>query len=297
MDEFYRAVRSFPAWLAEPLRQIPQQVAETIHELRLRSGCEISVVRQGVQQPISALEECPPKLRDVTLTRSQLEDVFYALCNGSVHTHQAELAQGYLTTPLGCRVGLAGRFVRREDGETVLQTVTSLNFRISRCADVLLPEALCTVLQTHFGGMLIVGEPDSGKTTVLRKIALVLAQWGRVAAVVDERSEIFPPEIPSAPALECLSGLPKVRAMQMALRTLSPQVILLDELGGVEEAIALEQGAFSGVDFIASIHAGSASEALRRPQVRRLKQNGLLHTLVILKGRCEPGQIKEVCRI
>lgn len=297
MDEFYRAVRSFPAWLAEPLRQIPQQIAEGIHELRLRRGCEISAVRQGVQQPLSALEGCPPQLRGAKLTRPQLEDVFYALCNGSVHTHQAELAQGYLTTPLGCRVGIAGRFVQREDGETVLQTVTSLNFRIARCMEISLPEVLCTVLQKRFGGMLIVGEPDSGKTTVLRQIAFQLAQWGRVVAVVDERSEIFPPEFPAAPAMECLSGLPKANAMQMALRTLSPQVILVDELGGMEEAFALERGVFSGVDFIASVHAGSASEALCRPQVRRLKQSGLLQTLVILKGRCEPGQIKEVCRI
>ena len=94
--------------------------------------------------------------------------------------------------------------------------------------------------------------------------------------------------------MDVLAGVPKKDAVQMALRTLSPQVILLDELGGLEEAAALEQGFFGGVDFIASIHASSADEALCRPQVQYLCQRGMLRALVALQGRNPPGQIREV---
>ena len=82
--------------------------------------------------------------------------------------------------------------------------------------------------------------------------------------------------------------------MQMALRTLSPQVIVLDELGSLAETAALEQGFFSGVDFIASVHAASAEEAVRRPQVKALQQQEMLRVLVLLQGCAEPGRVRQI---
>ena len=115
--------------------------------------------------------------------------------------------------------------------------------------------------------------------------------------MIDERGELFPPERQNGDALDCISGLPKGRAVQMALRTWAPQVILLDELGSLEETMALEQGFFSGVDFIASIHAPDAAQAQCRPQVQALLQRGMLRRLVILAGRKTPGCIREVCAV
>lgn len=80
----------------------------------------------------------------------------------------------------------------------------------------------------------------------------------------------------------------------MALRALSPQVLLLDELGGMEEVRALEQGLFSGVEFITTLHASSWDEAFRRPQLCALRQSGALQVAVLLRGRQFPGQIREV---
>ena len=80
----------------------------------------------------------------------------------------------------------------------------------------------------------------------------------------------------------------------MALRTLSPQVILLDELGSLDEVRMLEQGLFSGVDFIATLHAASPEQATMRPQVQRLLEQRALRVLVWLMGRASPGSIREV---
>ena len=80
----------------------------------------------------------------------------------------------------------------------------------------------------------------------------------------------------------------------MALRTLSPQVILLDELGSLDEVRMLEQGLFSGVDFIATLHAASPEQATMRPQVQRLLEQRALRVLVWLTGRASPGSIREV---
>ena len=82
----------------------------------------------------------------------------------------------------------------------------------------------------------------------------------------------------------------KARAVQMALRTLAPQVILLDELGSLEETMALEQGFFSGVDFIASIHAPDAAQAQCRPQVQALLQRGMLRQVGRSSLSIAPGR-------
>ena len=278
MDEYYRAIRLLPSWLAGPLGQLPAQTAAQIHELRFRTGCGVFVTLSGRQLPLQDLPECPLQLRECVLDQFQIEEIFHTLCGGAVHAHQTELAHGFLTTPSGCRVGVAGRYVDR-DGQTVLQQVQGLNLRIARAVPVQLPDELLAQLKKHFIGMLLVGEPDSGKTTLLRQIARELAGMQRRACVVDERCEIFPPgDSEKMPPLDLLSGIPKERAVQMALRTLSPQVILLDELGTLAETAALEQGFYSGVDFVASVHAASVEEAARRPQVQALQRHGMLHS-------------------
>ena len=305
MDEYYRAIRLLPSWLAGPLGQLPAQTATQIHELRFRTGCGVFVTLSGRQLPLQDLPECPLQdlpecplqLRECVLDQFQIEEIFHTLCGGAVHAHQTELAHGFLTTPSGCRVGVAGRYVDR-DGQTVLQQVQGLNLRIARAVPVQLPDELLVQLKKHFIGMLLVGEPDSGKTTLLRQIARELAGMQRRACVVDERCEIFPPgDSEKMPPLDLLSGIPKERAVQMALRTLSPQVILLDELGTLAETAALEQGFYSGVDFVASVHAASVEEAARRPQVQALQRHGMLRVFVLLHGCTAPGKVRQVCTV
>ena len=178
-----------------------------------------------------------------------------------------------------------------------MQELTSVNLRVAREKTIPLPQELCAAMQTHFIGMLLVGEPGSGKTTLLRSMARELVCQKKLVSVIDERRELFSGNSrrkSPGEALDVISGIPKGQAVQMALRTLSPQILLLDELGGLDEVTALEQGLFSGVDFIATLHAASPEEAVGRPQVQALQARGALHVLVWLKGRAEPGQVREV---
>ena len=161
MDEYYRAVKALPAWLAALLAQLPAQTAVRVQELRLRIGCAVTFTVQGRQCAASVLPGCPPALAAMRLDALQIEEIFYTLCNGSVHTHERELAEGYLTTAAGNRVGVAGQFVQREGQSIALQKVTSLNLRIARSCAICLPPELDKLLEQHFTGLLVVGEPGS----------------------------------------------------------------------------------------------------------------------------------------
>ena len=300
MDEFYRAVDALPPWLSTPLRQIPAEAAANIHEVRLRVGCGVALTIGGVQRPVQDLGWASPALKAMRLTEVQMEEILFSLCGGSIHAHQTELAEGYVTLGCGCRAGIGGRYLVHPEQGMILQQVRSVNLRIARSRAAVLPPALREILAGHFVGLLVVGEPDSGKTTVLRSMAAELAAQGRSVAVIDERGELFPAEtsLPGAGArVDVISGLPKGRAVQMALRTLAPQALLLDELGGMDEVTALQQGFFGGVDLIATLHAAALDEALRRPQVAALRASGALRALVMLKGREAPGVVTEVRRL
>ncbi len=177
------------AWLASLLAQLPVQTAVRIQELRLRTGCAVTFTVQGRQCSASALRaaskagcnkaECAANRRDIS-----------HLCNGSVHTHERELAEGYLTTAVGNRVGVAGQFVQREGQCIALQKVTSLNLRIARSCVIPLPPALDKLLEQHFTGLLVVGEPAAARPPVAH-YRRTLAERQRLVAVIDERGELF----------------------------------------------------------------------------------------------------------
>ncbi len=296
MDEYYQAVQALPAFLSQPLGRVPGETARRIHEIRLRAGCPLWLTVDGRLCPAQLLPGGPPELCGLRLNGAQIEEAFYALCGGSVHAHQAELAEGYLTLPGGHRVGVGGQYLAHPEEGVILRRVRSLNIRVARLREAALPPSLTAVLQGRFTGLLVAGEPDSGKTTLLRSIARWLSEQARAVAVIDEREELWPAAFAAArcPPLDILSGLPKGRAVQMALSTLAPQDVKLDELGGMEEVQGLEQGFFGGVDFVASLHAASMEELLRRPQVTYMKRQQMIRVVVLLEGRQAPGRIKGV---
>ena len=189
-------------------------------------GCgwaaKIGFTVDGTQIPAFQLEMCPPGVRELRLSQSQMEQILYTLCGGAVHAHQTELAAGYITIPGGCRVGVGGHLLHPQQG-VILQSLCSMNLRIAREKNMPLPLALTQALKGHFVGFLLVGEPDSGKTTLLRHLARHLARSRGSVTVIDERRELFPQKGGAGEMLDVLSGLPKGLAVEMALRTLSPR--------------------------------------------------------------------------
>ncbi|MFI3169544.1 MAG: stage III sporulation protein AA [Faecalibacterium sp.] len=306
MDEFYSVVQKLPSWLALPLAKMSSQAAQQIHELRFKVGAPPMATSAGAQIAINsllvhkgfAMSATGGTALTVPLTQGQVEHIFFHLCGGSVHSYEDELGQGFFTLAGGHRVGVGGKYIpvaTKKDGcaaqvQWQLQQVSSLNVRIARHKIMPLPSELASLLATRFVGLVVLGEPDSGKTTLLRNLVAYLLQQKRTVVVLDEREEL------AISGVDTLSGMEKSMAVQLALRTLSPEVIVLDELGTLDELVALEQGFFGGVDFIATLHAGTFAEAERKPQFQYLQSHGMLHAACLLQGRHAPGQVQVVKR-
>ena len=82
----------------------------------------------------------------------------------------------------------------------------------------------------------------------------------------------------------------------MAIRSLSPNVLVTDEIGRREDIDAIMECMNAGVAVITSIHARNIDEARKRPLLQELLATGAFANLVVLSRRCGPGTVEEVVR-
>ena len=300
---FYEAVQLLPDALRRPLLQIPPDTAREITEIRLRSGRPVSLTVRGENRLLlreGGLAQRPNGPVALVLGHGQLAGCFLALCRHSVHSYEREIAQGFFTILGGHRVGVCGTAVTDESGQIrQIKEPTSLCIRVARVGADAEDPRLAEVMGRAADGVLIAGAPGSGKTTMLRSCSRILSGQGRRVAVVDERRDLWPVSesgFSEPPPQNCdlLSGYPKAQGILQALRSLSPQLLLCDEVGGEEDARAIAAGANAGVGMVVTVHARDPSELRRRPQTRILLETGAFAAAVFLGGARCPGRIREV---
>ena len=198
-----------------------------------------------------------------------------ALAGHSLYAREEELRAGYFTMEGGCRVGVCGQ-MRSENGRpTGFAHIGSVSIRIAReargAADAVM-DALTAAGRAV--SALVISPPGLGKTTLLRDIARQLSDGaggrrGMKVGLMDERGELAG-MIGGAPSMDVgrrtdvLDGCPKRVGMSLMVRSMSPDVIVTDELGHPGDAGAVREAARMGVRVIASVHAGNEEDALRR---------------------------------
>ena len=225
----------------------------SISEIRLRANARSSAVICGQRLTLCSV-----------LDENDIKACFNSLCQGSLYAHRDSIAQGYIALPGGIRVGIAGR-ARYESGNLVgISEISSLVFRIPTLKSELAEELFASWVKSS-RGMLIFSSPAVGKTTALRTLVGMIASGkdANQVAVIDSRSE-FLAEDYSGASVDILSGYSRVHAIDIALRTLSPEVIVLDEIGGEAEAGGMLEYMNSGVKILASAHASSMSDVKKR---------------------------------
>lgn len=197
-----------------------------------------------------------------------IEKTLELMTNGSVYAVADEIKNGFLTLDGGYRVGICGSAVLNCGKVSYIKDISFLNIRIKRevfgCADKL---AEYITAGGNVKSTLIIGEPHSGKTTVLRDLARILSdRFLYRVAVADERGEIAASVNGTAKnnvgALTCVMNMcPKRDALNMLVRSLAPEVIIVDEIGSDADFFAVKNAVMSGVSVVATKHGASFSDA------------------------------------
>lgn len=234
-------------------------------EVRLRVGRFCSVCLDGKNLVLP-----------VMLTPAEGEDLLRRMCDGSVYAHRETLSAGFVTLRGGIRVGIAGTAVYENGAPAGLRAPTAFCVRIAHEV----PEAADTAYEAFVrlaptAGMLIFAPPGGGKTTLLRSLATRLACNGRRVVLLDASGEFSGLPFPRGAMLDILSGYRQADGLPRAVRTLSPEVLIADEIATAEESDAILSVAGCGVPLVASTHAATLAGALSRPAIRRLSESGI----------------------
>ncbi|MCD7740908.1 MAG: Flp pilus assembly complex ATPase component TadA [Ruminococcus sp.] len=263
--------------LKSALMRVSEGERQKLTELRLRRGLYLTGVLYGKEYFITYDGRLMNDASDaVRVTDDDISFAFTHAFQGSVHAFPREISQGFITVKGGNRVGFCGTAVLDDKTLSVasVKDVSSINIRIARevrgCAKPIFERAFSDGLAS----LIIASPPCGGKTTVLRDLCRLLSQSYRLS-VIDERGELacmYDGKAQNDIGARCdvFNGYDKSQAVRTAVRVMSPQIIVCDEIGAKEDLESLEYAINSGVYLICTCHAASVDELKKRPAVGRL---------------------------
>ncbi len=243
-------------------------------EIHLKIGKASSIIIGGERMNLSA-----------ALSREDIEKVFNAITENSLYAYRDSLLSGYITLSGGVRVGIAGE-ARYDSGKIVgISAVSAVCFRIPS-SESSFKEELLSAFNAAKCGLLIYSPPGAGKTSALRALAKILGGGGdgKKLAVIDERLEFLPEEYYDT-RVDLLRGYKKKDGLEIALRSLAPEVIMVDEIGSEDEAAAMLSYLNSGVKTVATVHAESFDELYKKKNIRAFFEYGVFDVFFGLR-RC-----------
>ena len=273
-----------PAILADML--IKEGVEKAL-EIRLRAG-----QKAKLRFPDKSVKT------DFDVTREVISDILQQLCEYSLYTYSEDIAKGFVSAG-GWRVGIGGAVSFSGGVSKGIRNISSLDIRIAReikgCADKLMKYIVC---EDRVLGTLVASPPACGKTTVIRDIARQLSNRGHNIAVIDERGEIAAlggsgiPSFDLGENTDILSNVKKSTGAEMALRSLAPEVIVLDEIGSKNDMQAIYEAEAGGCAVLCTAHIYDIESLKNRKYIFPLIDDNVIERTIFLRGT---GKISAVC--
>ncbi|WP_078552917.1 stage III sporulation protein AA [Bacillus alkalicellulosilyticus] len=282
------------------LAEFPPSLTKDIEEIRIRIDRPLEVIAAG--KPYNPSYFGTPYL----ITHEDAKFLLNQLSQYSLYAFEEELKRGYITIRGGHRVGLAGKVIIEQGQVKALKEISSYNIRVAKqkvgVANRLIPH----LYEKRWLNTLIIGPPQTGKTTLLRDIARLISCGSipdkipsQKVGIVDERSEIAAsvngiPQHELGSRVDVLDGCPKAEGMMMLIRSMSPDVLIVDEIGRKEDAIAIQEAINAGVQLITTVHGFDMEDIEQRPIVKELLDIGAFERCIELTRTKGVGTIRRI---
>lgn len=274
---------------------LPQTLKETIQAMPSELKSQVEEIRVRIGKPLEIIAGRPFHLPHI-VTPDEGQALVNKLSQHSFYALDEELRCGYLTIEGGHRVGLAGKVLLEGGKVKALRHLSSFNLRVAREKPGVCYPLLPWLFEGKWKNTLIIGAPQSGKTTLLRDLARTAAAGAEEkhiapvkVGIVDERSEIAGcvkgiPQLDVGLRTDILDACPKAEGMMMMIRSMSPDVLVADEIGRAEDGQAIAEAINSGITLIATAHGSNYAEAVRRPIMRAMAESGAFERFIELSS-------------
>lgn len=287
----------FPLKMRNLLKEILSK--EQIYEFRIKIG-----------KPILVYSKYGESIINYIPTREDMKSIIQKISNYSLYAYEEDIRQGFITVKGGHRIGIAGECVMEKGEVKTIRNISSINVRICRevigCSNKVMKHI---VSSQRIYNTIIISPPKCGKTTILRDIARNISNGipsmglkGKKVTVIDERSEIGAchlgiPQSDLGIRTDVLDNCLKREGLIMAIRSLSPEVLICDEIGTKGDVEALIMAFNSGVNIITTIHGFTIEDLYKRKVFSDLLCNEILERAIILSNRNGVGTIENVYRL
>ena len=279
-----------PEHLRRMLSKTFEITGDVLQEVRIRNRLPLIISTQNGNFAVLPDGKISPAVGGAYIVEpSDIQRIFRAVCENSVYAFSEDIRQGFVTIRGGHRIGITGRAVMESGKIENFREISSINIRVARevigsanyiIEDVAKPGGIVNTL--------LVAPPMGGKTTVLRDLARQISDMGIKTAIADERGEIAAlfrgvPQNNVGVQTDVIENAPKAEAAIMLLRTMSPQLIVTDEISTKADAESLLQCFGTGVSVVASTHGSSAEEVMRREFLKPLLGGMGFKQIILLK--------------
>ncbi|WP_413308913.1 stage III sporulation protein AA [Bacillus sp. 1P10SD] len=288
------------------LNFLPKNIADLINQIPPEQKEELEEIRIRINRPIEMTLKGAPKFLSYII---QPEDAFHLMnkiSHFSIYTLEEELKRGYITVSGGHRIGLAGKVILEEGKVKAIRDISSFNIRVAREKVGIAEPIVPFLFKNSWMHTMIIGPPQTGKTTLLRDLARIISSgyWSKgiqasKVGIVDERSEIAGcvngvPQLTFGHRLDVLDACPKAEGMMMLIRSMSPDVLIVDEIGRKEDAEAIQEAVHAGIRLIMTTHGTSIEEIRKRPSLKEIIDQDIFQRFIVLSRASGPGTITHI---
>ncbi|WP_139904268.1 stage III sporulation protein AA [Clostridium thermarum] len=240
-------------------------------------------------------------------TMEDLKTIMQRTSNYSLYAFEEEIKQGFITIKGGHRVGLCGKCVMEDNKVKTIKNIASINIRVSRevigCSDKIMP---FIINENNILNTIIISPPKCGKTTILRDMARNISTGmkslglsGKKVCIIDERSELAAccdgvPQMKVGIRTDVFDNCLKSEGIIMAIRSMSPEVIVCDEIGTYRDMESILSALSCGVNLISTIHGNGLEDFYGRVVFKDLINNHVFNRAVILSNRNGVGTLEKI---